>query len=254
MPNEDITWEITENKFISFIKIHRNTSSYPAVAFQGSVNFIHITMTLENIVCTWLNFLMDALIPFFGMFKTVFFKQLGKWLPFFCTVGLLGFSPLSYDAYKAHESTFQTLLAPQNQRIILTGHIFGGFMAKLYADSFETYAVAFESPRYIDSLMDASSFLLFPFRYNNSYNMINIFSESSIFSFPEEDINANLQLPQSQTFYRPVNPYKTFCLLASGCTIDDKFDSLCEGMISKSLYLEYFSAWKRKRFDLETSE
>jgi hypothetical protein len=128
---------------------------------------------------------------------------------------------------------------------VVTGHMSGGVYAKGIAFAEYCYAVAFESPQSY-----GSSFTNDIDPHYTTPRTTNVYSDRSIFSMIEHDTIQNLHLPSYQSYIKPANPYETFCHIAAGCVMDDRYDHLCSSAVGEKMYLDYFEKWRRERGNL----
>jgi hypothetical protein len=126
---------------------------------------------------------------------------------------------------------------------VFVGHMVGGLLAKTMAMNFGAYAVAFESPKYKDTVLswDAKE------TEGSDARIINVESDDSIFAMTEDVVASNMKIPTTQSFFKPANPYETFCLIAAACTTDDYYDTICDATIGMKKFKEYFNVWGRPR-------
>jgi hypothetical protein len=110
----------------------------------------------------------------------------------------------------------------------------------------EIYGVSFEGSQY--DLSPIQGFFGYP-KEEVEYSIINEASGTSIFATDDEMAKWNYRMPDWQKWWKPSNPYETFCLLAAGCVDDDRYDHICNASVGAERYREYFASWNRERFD-----
>jgi hypothetical protein len=220
------------------------------LAFQGFADMENLGLLLENIVAYWYDNLMSAVVPLFEVVKEMFMGSLLTELTVRLQKSYLGLSEASPELFKRGIRATQEIVNWTGKMPVLTGHMSGGFIAKALGIANESYAIAFESPRFVHSRLSeevkADKGLPGGAKMGTR-NIINVFSNSSLFSTSDMTASDNIQLPKFQTVFKPATPYETFCLAAAGCVSDDRFDHLCDVAVGREKYMRYFDRWKRPR-------
>jgi hypothetical protein len=129
---------------------------------------------------------------------------------------------------------------------LFVGHMTGGLLAKALAVQNGAFSVAFESPVLNSSLLshriDSSE--------EENDQVFNLYSPRSFFAHWEPGPSHNVKLPVYQRFWKPANPYETFCVLAAACVTTNEFDDICNKAVTEPKYRTYFQVWHRDRFDV----
>jgi hypothetical protein len=194
-------------------------------------------------LCYWYPLVMSAIVPFFAIVNQLFLApllnagavQLSNWA--------LGIVPVSTEFLREGREAIAGI--GTHYRPVFSGHMSGGVLSKALASEEQEggYAVAFEAPVFQYSYIAAST----QNATSAEYETVNVYSDSSLFSALEEGLTMNLRLPRAQSVLAPASPYDTLCLIAAGCTETDEYDGLCEQLIGKERFVEFFELWLRKR-------
>jgi hypothetical protein len=220
------------------------------LAFQGVANMESAGLLLENIVAYWYDSLISAIVPLFEVVKDIFMGSLLTEMTVEAQKYFLGLSEASPEFFRRGIRATQEAINGSEKVPVLTGHMSGGLIAKALGIANETYAVAFESPRFVHSRLseEVKADKKLPGGAKmGTRNIINVFSNTSLFSVSDMTASDNIQLPKFQNIFQPATPYETFCLAAAGCVSDDRFDQLCGAAVGGEKYMRYFDRWKRPR-------
>jgi hypothetical protein len=239
----DYNWSFTDvDARVPSIGVVRNST--PILAFQGAASSYELGIIFENMLITWFSMAMEEIVPFWGVASTVFLQPFFDWITPILQNQFVGAKQLSRSVFVESVNAVEQFQAQVGQLPLFTGHFSGGLISKSAAMEFGSWTIAFESLLYGSTAMA----LCTEEPNETGFRMLNVYSGSSFFSAAESDsIGLNIRLPDEQALWKPANPYETFCLIAAGCTDDDRFDNLCDEAIGRKKYVEYFEAWERSR-------
>jgi hypothetical protein len=230
-----------DNAELPLLLVNR-TGSRAVVGFQGVAAPYHVGVVLESVLCYWYPVLMGAIVPFFAIVNQFFLAPILNAYSMQLSNHALGLVPVSTDFLERARVSVESIKSIDP--LVFAGHMSGGIVSKALATDQGSYAVAFESPAYRYSYIAAST------KDNSTsaeYETVNVYSETSLFSVLEPSITLNVRLPQEQSIFNPANPYETLCLIAAGCATDDQFEALCEQLIGRETFREFFDRWLRPR-------
>jgi hypothetical protein len=212
-------------------------------------------IAIENVGTVWFHAAIGTVVPFYRIFAALLLKPL---------MGGLGhrmieliFGPNRMPVRFAQETaalasvgTTTTLLlhallhyAP---RPVLVGHSHAGLVTRAVAMKDGIYGVSFEGSSYEFSPIEG---FFGEISKPAQYAIINEASGTSLFAMDDEMSMWNYRMPDWQHWWKPANPYETFCLVAAGCVNDNRYDHLCDVSVGLSRYKEFFASWNRKRTD-----
>jgi hypothetical protein len=219
------------------------------MAFQGFAQLDNLGVLLENIIAYWYDAIISAIVPLFEVVKNVFMGSLLMSVTVSTQTFFLGLSEATPEFFRRGIRTLDRLRERIEDVPVFTGHMSGGMISKALGIANDTYAVAFESPRFVHSRIsdEVKSNLNLKGVKLQTRNIVNVFSNTSLFSVSDISAADNIQLPMFQTILKPANPYETFCLAAAGCVFDDGFDWLCDVAVGRDRYMKYFERWRRDR-------
>jgi hypothetical protein len=216
----------------------QDRNNHTAYSIQGVTNARQLCVLFDKVLAYWYSVGMGLIVPFFEVVNNLFLSGVLCLMASYVYGIFLG---LSFQGASLDPSCISGLEG--YPRIVVTGHSSGGLYAKDTVSGLGCYGVAFESPQ-----MFGSTLQLFSDYYDDSSRRIsNVYSAGSLFSMMEHGTIQNLYLPSYQSHIKPANPYETFCLIAAGCVIDDRYDHLCSSAIGEKVYLDYFKKWDRRR-------
>jgi hypothetical protein len=240
------------------VKLMNNPMSLPSLyvesggrprgvlAIQGVASKRQLGILFENILAYWYEVFIGSVVPFFAAVQNMFLGSLLTQTTVFAQRAFLGLTEASPEFFKHGRDSAAEVCNTTGKCPIFTGHMSGGFMAKGLAVDRDGDAVAFEAPRYIYSRLSAEIHE----ERTATWNIVNVFSDTSLFSMTDVNVTDNIKLPGFQSVARPANPYETFCLIAAGCVRDDTFDHLCTEAIGEQQFKTYFEGWRRSRIDV----
>jgi hypothetical protein len=214
-----------------------------------------IAIAIENICTIWVHQFVRFIVPFYQLVYTLLLQPLmGK---FGQTMVQLVFGPNRMPLRFAQEvagveypsrltGALQSAQLGYLSRAVFVAHSHGGVVARALALTREMAAVTFESSQYDLSPLQG---FLGPIDPTTEYVMVNELSGPSVFAMEDSLAKWNYRMPDWQKWWKPANPYETFCLLAAGCVADDRYDHICNESVGNEQYRNYFTSWHRKRTD-----
>jgi hypothetical protein len=225
------------------------------MATRGFLSPMDIGIAIENLGTVWFHYMVEVIIPFYRLVSSLLLKpvmgKLGQ------TMIQLIFGPNRMPLRFAQEvaaigsvgmgsAVMLKTLFGYGSRPVMTGHSHSGLPMRAIAMKNGIYGISFEGSQY--DLSPLHGFFGYP-KEEVEYSIINEASGNSIFATDDEMAKCNYHLPDWQKWWKPSNPYETFCLLAAGCVDDDRYDHICNLSVGAERYREYFASWNRKRFD-----
>jgi hypothetical protein len=226
----------------------RHQTSYLLVS-PGFVSRQDVGIAVENVGLVWFHFVMQTIVPFYRIFADVLLKslmgRLGQQLtllffgpnrmPLRFAQEATGLVSLGKHTAKVYESLFHTPMSS-----IAVGHSHCGLTARAAAINDSIYGVSFEGSQY--DLSPIQGFFPVP-DPSTKYRLINEASGVSLFAMHDDLSMWNYRIPDWQKWWKPANPYETFCLLVAGCTADDRYDAICNATVGAEQFQEYMSSW-----------
>jgi hypothetical protein len=246
----------SEDDIASVLIVH-DKQSHAVVSIQGVTNERQLGVLFDNILGYWSSIGMGAIIPFFGLLNDLFLAPVLSVVLDLATDVFLGLASQTVDNVNHLAKYVDEYIKFSGFTPVVTGHMSGGVYAKGIASSevcsphgngssVKCYGVAFESPQSYGSTLTLVSLA----KPRGSPHISNVYSDSSFFSMIELQTNQNVYLPSYQSYVKPANPYETFCHIAAGCVMDDRYDHLCSAAVGGHVYVDYFKKWGRERGNL----
>jgi hypothetical protein len=237
------------------VNVSHQVSSLTALAFvfQGVRDKGQVGILIENILTYWYPRVIGFVVP---LFQTVSDLFLGDFLNSLSTTFAVYSTGLRHLTLKSLQEAFQVINGlldfefydwSYNHRnsTVLSGHMQGGVIAKTLAAASNFSGVGFECPILANS--PASAYAATSVNIAAGFRLVNVFSDSSLFTASEANISMNVHIPMYQSYFKPANPYETFCMLNAGCTFDDRADVLCSKIVGAGRYEHFFRQWGRDR-------
>jgi hypothetical protein len=219
----------------------RNVS---VLAFQGIANRKEMGILWENVIGHWYSVGITSVIPFLELMNDLFLAPVLSLISLFASTVFIGLTPVSLSYERLGNDHYDWVIKTTGRSPTLIGHMSGGLIAKAVGTRLNERVVAFESPMFSASLLDRMNL-------SREYlNFVNVYSSGSLFTMQEDGTVQNVFLPQYQSLWKPANPYETFCVIAAGCVVDDRYDQLCGSAVGDEKYVEYFRKWNRNRTPL----
>jgi hypothetical protein len=226
-----------------------------------------VGLLIENVVAYWFRIVMQALIPllrivddFFlskfitvvteGLISTVFGSNrlsaglAVEWELAAATDDLWN-QVYEYEATFGEGSDGEAIEGEGEAALrLFIGHGAGGLIAKGLALRFEAIGIAYEAPQFVRSPVSG---LFGEFPEARELKILNFHSGSTLLAMEEAKAKVNGMLPTWQKLWAPATHSQTFCLLAAGCAIDDRYDALCNELVGQGMFRAYFKSWGRER-------
>ena len=233
---------------MSYCAFSKNNSA-SVLAYGSMTEKVHLSVMLESVLGYWFSKGVSAIVPFYSVTYSLFLQKILDPVAVF-----LGDLSLGMQSLSANMQNDVTEMVKQWESAstvpVFTGHMPGGLAAK-YASALSmemdspAYSVAFEAPTLSTSKMAQQTLGLSGNK--GSYYMYNLYSDTSLFSFAETNLTANVKMPTSQSIFKTANVYETFCLLAAACAETDRYDRFCVHTVGREKYEKYFEGWSRTR-------
>jgi hypothetical protein len=209
-----------------------------------------VGLAVENVGLVWFHFVMQTIVPFYRVFSDILLKPLMGRLGQEMT--LLVFGPNRMPLRFAQEMSALVGIGKQAAKVfealfrspvhtVAVGHSQSGLTARAAAMRNQIYGVSFESSQY--DLSPIQGFFPIP-DAATKYRLFNEISGSSMFAMHDDFSMWNYRIPDWQKWWRPANPYETFCVLVAGCTIDDRYDHICNATVGPERFQEYIGSWR----------
>ena len=238
------------NNFTFFYEIEIN-NALSVIAFNSVIDLKSVSFLLENFCNDFISSkLFGAIIPFYeiayDLLLSRFLNIISQKLIFYVGV------PEIASSYIAANSQIYKEIYNKNITAVYTGHSIGGILAKSVGAYFHVPSVSIESLNYYHSMFDAAmSFYTQHDEFlTNGFQTINLYSPSQLFAQVESNSTMNIELPKWKGSLDYINPYEATCLIAAGCSVDERYDGFCDAVMGINNYRYLFSLWNRTRSDI----
>jgi hypothetical protein len=222
---------------------------------SGFKSATDIAVAVENVGTVWFEWAVSVVVPFYDIIYRMLLSPLMEGLS--QTMIELVFGPNRMPLRLAQEIaglvnvgnvTAQVYMNLLNyvKRSVMVGHSHMAVVSRALAMHKEMYGVTFEGSQYEFSPLHG--FFGSPPKHMEG-GIVNEASGKSLFAMDDTIAKWNFRMPDWQKWWKPSNPYETFCLLAAGCVYDDRYDHICNASVGHERYVEYFSSWNRERTD-----
>jgi hypothetical protein len=138
-------------------------------------------------------------------------------------------------------------LSLEGKQVVVVGHRASGVLAKALAMAFNISVVAFEASAVGTALIGENVA-----NYSRPRGeIVNVDPLGALFvADADDDVSeqaVNLDLPRKQSWLTRENAFETFCMVAAGCVLDDRFDHICGTAVGMEKYAAFFAEWGRDR-------
>jgi hypothetical protein len=251
-----------KDKSLAFRKLGRfdsltnNESNLIAAsfAFQGVREKGQVGILLENILAYWYPKVMGFVVPLFQTVNDLFLGNFLNALSTTLAVLATGLRQITIKSLKevvdpvSQVLYLLSLAGWDGNSTVFTGHMPGGTVAKTLAAANKFSGVAFECP-----VLANSPAAVYASTIDNvaaGFRLVNVFSDDSLFSASEANISMNVHVPKYQSYFKPANPYETFCMVNAACATDDRADLLCKRVVGAETYMLFFRQLGRERLSI----
>jgi hypothetical protein len=219
-----------------------------------------IAIAVENVALVWFHWIIETIVPFYRAVYAGLLEPLMGGLG--QTMVQLVFGPnrmpLRFGQEVQGLAWVGSVAALVREKFLgfsptplISGHSHTALVTRAVAMLKGDYGVTFEGSQYHLSPLEG---FFGPPETDAEYFIVNEASGSSVFAMDDTLAKWNYRLPDWQEWSKPATPYDTFCLLAAGCVLDNRYDAICNATVGFERYVEFFGSWNRNRTISESSQ
>jgi hypothetical protein len=239
--------------------------------YPGTQDVWDIAFNLENVVPVWLKLVFEMIIPFYRFSSLVLFGEFQSDLSQSLIIGVRGPNRLSMRiwanegslGWSIDEWMLTNVWVDAMTKVwgrtdkdfdikVVVGHGVYGLLAKGLAAQNGYSGVSFDSSRFLGSPASVFQSWEMPLVEKASNKITDYQSGAKWLASEEDDSLARNKgrLPSQgnvREFFRLPSVPETFCQVAAGCTATNRYDSLCEALVGRKRFYEFFEEWNRTR-------
>jgi hypothetical protein len=200
----------------------------------------------ENFLTTYYQTFIDIVIPVFSVAYDSFLSNVLTSIAQSVVSGILGPNRMSaYYLDLAYLTTALELrtsfdileaLSLSSDRPLVVGHGGNGLLAKALTFSEDPWRVSFEAPMLQDSPMAALA--VQESADPRRSRILNFFGDGSWYSLYDDSALINNRIPDfGLPKWIPPNPFETFCFAVAACGRDNRFDALCNDVLTEEAFM-----------------